>query len=257
MTQIGEDIAGERRSLRRRTYDALNPRGRLTVTARLIILLILVATASAILETEPTIVAGHEERFRRIELLFAFLFSAEYALRIWSAAEGPDTRLRYALRPASLLDLAVVVGTFAPFVGTDVVVLRLARLLRILRLGRVGRYSRAFGVLERAIRSRAPHLWVAFLLALFFLLFGATLIHWIEGDAQPEHFGSIPRALWWTAVTMTTVGYGDVVPITALGKLVAGLISMGGIAVIAIPTGILAASFSDEIAREAEAKEGR
>ena len=88
------------------------------------------------------------------------------------------------------------------------------------------------------------------MMSLFFLVAAATLIYLIEGASQPDKFGSIPRSLWWTSVTMTTVGYGDVVPATPLGTLVGSLISMGGIVLIAIPTGILAASFSDEFAAE-------
>ena len=97
---------------------------------------------------------------------------------------------------------------------------------------------------------------VAFSIAICLLILSATLIYWAEGEQQPEAFGSIPRSLWWACVTMTTVGYGDVVPYSAFGKLIAALTSMGGIVVIAIPTGILAASFSDELTREAEARDG-
>ncbi|TCD05483.1 two pore domain potassium channel family protein [Erythrobacteraceae bacterium CFH 75059] len=103
--------------------------------------------------------------------------------------------------------------------------------------------------MTRAILSRASHLWVTLFITGLFLILSATLMFWIEGDGQPEAFGSIPRAMWWAAVTMTTVGYGDVVPLTAIGKLFGGLISISGIALIAIPTGILASAFSDEMSK--------
>lgn len=122
----------------------------------------------------------------------------------------------------------------------------------MLRLAKLGRFPRALATLNRALRSRASHLLATFAMAAVFLLISATLMYWIEGADPPDRFGSIPRALWWASVTMTTVGYGDVVPLSAFGKAVAVLRSMGGIVLIAIPTGILAASFSDGLAREEE-----
>lgn len=246
-----------RQSWRRRTYLALNPQGRAGIVAQLLILLILLSTAVAIVETEDALRSAWLSVFVGLEILFATVFALEYLLRIWSAADGPRSRLRYALMPSSLIDLAVVLASLLPFVGTDVRILRLLRVVRMLRIARLGRFSRAFGTLERAIRSRASHLLVALSIAIVLLIFSATLIYWVEGEAQPEAFGSIPRALWWAAVTMTTVGYGDVVPLSVVGKLVAAVTSMGGIVTIAIPTGILAASFSDELAREEEEREAK
>lgn len=235
---------------RRRTYLALNPQGRPGPISLLLIVLILLSTVVAIVETEDSWRAAWLPAFIGLEILFTAVFAVEYVFRIWSAAEGPRSRLRYALMPSSIIDLVVVLASALPFLGADVRILRLLRVVRMLRIAKLGRFSRAFGTLERAVRSRASHLIVAFSIAILLLIFSATLIYWAEGEAQPEQFGSIPRSLWWAAVTMTTVGYGDVVPLSALGKLIAGLTSMGGIAVIAIPTGILAASFSDELARE-------
>lgn len=241
-----------RGTLRRRTYLALNPEGKPGLVARLLILLILVSAAVAILETEDSLRAAWLPAFIGAEIAFTAIFATEYVVRIWSAAEGPQSRLRYALTPSSLLDLFVVAASLLPVVGSDVRVLRLLRVVRMLRLARLGRFSRASRTLERAIRARASHLAVAFSMMLFLLLISATLIYWAEGEAQPESFGSIPRSLWWASVTMTTVGYGDVVPLSGFGKLIGALTSMIGIVVIAIPTGILAASFSNELAREEE-----
>jgi len=243
--QIGT-AAGEA-SARGRVYRALNPEKRLTVTARFLIALILLATAVAIAETEPMVTAGREPVFRVLELGFAALFSVEYILRLWSAPEGGQSRLRYALKPSSLLDFVAVAGAVLPFIGADILVLRLLRIVRILRLAKLGRYSRAFSILSSAVRARAGQLVVAFTLAFFFLIVGSATMYWIEGELQPDEFGSIPRSMWWCVATITTVGYGDVVPSTAFGKFIGGLIAMGGIVLIAIPTGIMAAAFSDEL----------
>ena len=241
-----------RDNLRRRVYLALNPEGRPRGISLALMLFIIVATVVAIVETEALMRRGRESLFVALELIFAIVFTAEYVLRIWSAPEGPRSRLRYALMPSAIVDLIVVIASLLPFVGSDVVALRVLRVLRMLRLAKLGRFSRALDTLNRAVKSRASHLLATLAMAAVFVLMSATLMYWIEGTDQPDRFGSIPRALWWASVTMTTVGYGDVVPLTALGKLIAVITSMGGIVLIAIPTGILAASFSDELAREEE-----
>ena len=237
-------------TLRRRTYLALNPKDGLTVTSRLLIVLILAATALTVLETEPAISAGHEAAFAIASAVVAVLFAAEYVLRIWSAPECGRSRLHYALSPWSIIDLIVVIASLMPAIGADLLFLRMLRALRMVSLAKLGRYSSAFDTLGRAIRSRASHLLVSFSIAGVFLIISATFMFWIEGDGQPEQFGSIPRALWWSVATMTTVGYGDVVPQTNWGRLIAGIVSLGGIVLIAIPTGIMAAAFSDELKGE-------
>jgi voltage-gated potassium channel len=242
-------------SFRRRVYLALNPERKPRGISLVLIILILVSTIVAIVETEDMMRSGRERVFFTLEMAFAAVFTIEYVFRIWSAPEGPRSRLRYALMPSSIVDLIVVIASLIPLVGSNVVALRMLRVLRMLRLAKLGRFSRALGTLHRAILSRASHLLATLAMAVVFLLFAATLTYWIEGAGQPDRFGSIPRALWWAAVTMTTVGYGDVIPLTPLGKLIAVITSMGGIVLIAIPTGILAASFSDELMREEEIAE--
>jgi voltage-gated potassium channel len=238
-------------SWRRTTYLALNPEGHPTLSSRILIAIILASTLVAILETEDSLQGLWRPAFAILEIGFTAIFAGEYVLRLWSAAEGPRSRLHYALMPSSLIDLVVVLASLVPFLGPNLMVLRLVRVARMLRLAKIGRFSRAFATLERALRARASHLLVTLSLAVVFLIFSATLMFWIEGDAQPRAFGSIPRAMWWATVTMTTVGYGDVVPLSVLGKLVAAITSLAGIVLIAIPTGIFAAAFSDELIREA------
>jgi voltage-gated potassium channel len=244
-------------SLRSRVHRQLSPEGRMTHTARFLILAILVATVLAIAETEPLAADGNELWFRVAELGFAAIFSVEYGLRLWCAPEAGMSRLRWMRTPTAIIDIVAILGSLLPFVGANTMLLRMLRVVRMVRIAKLGRFSRAFAITERAIRSRASHLGVALMLFLFFLVGSATLIYLIEGDLQPDKFGSIPRSLWWTSVTMTTVGYGDVVPVTPFGKIVAALISIGGIVLIAIPTGIMAAAFSDEFAEEERLRAAR
>jgi voltage-gated potassium channel len=132
------------------------------------------------------------------------------------------------------------------------------RVLRLVRLAKLGRLSRAWNDIVSAVHSRRDELLLTLGLAFILILFSSTLMYWAEGGVQPDKFGSIPRSFWWAVVTLTTVGYGDVYPITPLGEFCAGLVAIAGIGVIALPTGILAAAFSDTVQRrKADRHEGQ
>lgn len=244
------------RTARERAFLALDTRapGRrgLTGLDRTLIILIASAIAVAVIETEPTLARGHESSFLRINAAFGLVFLVEYCARLWVAAERDPARpararLAFVLSAAGLVDLATIASTMIPVLGYDVALLRLARVVRILRLAELGALSSAMECLRVAVHSRRNELALAFSLALVALLVFSTLLFWCEGSVQPAKFGSIPRAMWWAVATLTTVGYGDVYPVTPLGKVVAAVSAMTGIAVVALPTGILAAAFSDAV----------
>ncbi|MBV9929758.1 MAG: ion transporter [Alphaproteobacteria bacterium] len=219
-------------------------------------LLIFLTVAASIAETEPVVSAGREHLFRAGEIAVGGIFLGEYALRVWTCVESRRwsrkawPRLRYVLSLPALVDLAAVVPAIFAVAGGSTLVLRLVRVVRIFRLAKLGRVSRAWRGLAQAVVERRSELMIAVGLALVAIVFGATLLYWAEGDVQPDKFGSIPRALWWSVVTVTTVGYGDATPVTPLGKLFSALISITGIMLIALPTGILAAAFSDVLQRQ-------
>jgi voltage-gated potassium channel len=146
-----------------------------------------------------------------------------------------------------LLDLIALLPFIALFGGQDFFVLRVVRLARILALGRLGEFSAAFQRVLRAVGGRMGDLAIAMLCAGFVMLVAATALYLAERHVQPEAFGSIPRALWWAVATITTVGYGDVYPITALGRVLAAFAAVMGIIVLAMPAGIMAAAFSDAL----------
>lgn len=217
--------------------------------------LIMVAVLISIIETEPEVSIGRGDLFRFADLTLGSLFALEYAMRLWTCVENPRfagyrfPRLRYAFTPAAMIDLVATLPVLLSFGGGSTLALRLVRVLRMARLAKLGRLSRAWRFVSEAVGSRRYELGLTLGLAASAMLIAATLLYWAEGEAQPEQFGSIPRALWWAVVTLTTVGYGDASPVTPFGKMLAGAVAVVGVGLIALPTGILAAAFSDAIQR--------
>lgn len=250
------------RSLRLAAYRQLEPtawpRNGLSPVNLFLSLLIVIAVLAAVVETEPTVAAGQQELFGDLELLFASIFLVEYAGRIWTVVENPRfagyrfPRLRYAITPIALIDLAAIVPAFFAFGGASSLILRFFRVLRMLRLAKLGRTSRAWARVREALHERRHEFGIVLMLVGLTLLISSSLLYFAEADAQPEKFGSIPRALWWSIITLTTVGYGDVYPVTTLGRFFAAVIALTGVMVIAIPTGIFAASFSEGLQRHRE-----
>ena len=246
-------------ALRGRLYRRLYPEeGGARRSTRLNLALFILISAAifvSILATEPEIAGVIPGLFPAAEMGFGVIFLVEYLARLWTAAESPGTgsnlakRLRFATSPLALIDLVVVVVSLSPVFIANVTVLRALRLLRLITIAKFGRFSRAFNSLAEALAERRFELMVTVALAFFLLLFGATALYLAEGEVQPDKFGSIPRALWWSIITLTTVGYGDVSPITPLGKFLASIVALAGIGMVAMPTGIMAAAFTDAMQR--------
>ena len=234
--------------------------GSISFTNKFIIGLILAAVAAAIFETEPTVHAGNVALFRDMEIAFGSIFLIEYLARLWVADMSPIfagsrwPRLKFMTSLSAVIDLLSILPALFAVAGGATLALRFVRFFRILRLAKLGRFSSAWVDLATAIRSRKEELMLAFSLAAFTILIASTLMYWAEGDAQPDKFGSIPRTFWWAIVTMTTVGYGDVYPITPVGRFLSGLVSVAAIGLIALPTGILAAAMSDVMQRRRSGK---
>lgn len=244
-----------RKKLHKELFVRAHPDGRLTLTNKLLIIVILLAVGSGALATEASLSRSWHEGFLLAELVFGVIFLLEYVARIYAAAEEPGEgpvwkkRWRFIRSPLGLIDLLVVVSTLLPLVAADAAMLRTVRLLRVLAVMKFGRFSKAIKEVWGAVGDRGYDLIVTMALAGVLLLFGATALYLTEGTLQPEEFGSIPRALWWSVITLTTVGYGDAAPITALGKIFASMVALSGIALVAMPTGIIAAAFSEAMQR--------
>ncbi len=192
--------------------------------------------------------------FLVFEIVSVAIFTGEYLVRVWACTEDPayahpvKGRLRFAVQPLVLMDLVAIVPFYVPLVLTfDLRFVRSLRLLRVFRLVKITRYSESVGIIGTVLRSRRDAL-LSTLFVTFILLFMASVLMYLaERDAQPEGFSSIPAAMWWGMVTLTTVGYGDLAPATALGRILGAVVALFGIGLFALPAGILGSAFVDEL----------
>jgi voltage-gated potassium channel len=244
-------------SARRRIHDLLDfgrPQGGLGLAINGILIgLILANVAAVVLESVEALHKEHETAFHIFELISVGVFTIEYAFRLWTCVEDPTKRyrgtlrgrLRYAVSPSAIIDLLAILPTFLGAVfGADLRMLRLLRLLRVLKLTR---YSAAMDLLAAVFKEDARAFGAIFAIFLVVLTLVAGAIHIVEHEAQPEAFGSIPAAMWWAVVTLTTLGYGDVVPHTIAGKVIGGTVAVLGVSVLALLAGLLSSGFNDQL----------
>jgi voltage-gated potassium channel len=230
--------------------------GRLGAAINWILIGLIAATLVAtVLESVPRLENAHNALFRAIEYAALAVFSVEYLLRLWAAREHPpwrrigalQSRLRFAASPAGLIDLAAVLPFWLSFIlAAD---FRTFLVLRLIRFFKLTRYSPAMRSLLEALYSERRALLGCFVILCGATLIAAALMHLAEGATQPDKFGTIPDAMWWAIVTLGTVGYGDAVPVTAVGRLVAGLTIFVGLLMVALPVGIVATAFANEVHR--------
>jgi len=251
-----QDVAAE---WRRRIYQALEqgPVGDRTgrMVDRLLVLLILINLTAMALESVPRLAERYERWFDAIELVSLIVFSVEYALRLWVAVEHTphhhlppaQARLKYATSAAGIVDLlAVLPFWLALLVPGD---LRVVLVFRIVRFLKIARHSPAMRSLLEALYSERRALFGCIVILAGATLVSASLMHLAERHVQPDKLGTIPDAMWWAIVTLGTIGYGDVVPVTPLGKLIAAATVFLGLIMVALPVGIVANAFSDQIHR--------
>jgi voltage-gated potassium channel len=191
------------------------------------------------------------------EIVSVAVFSLEYVARLWSCTTEPAYarpllgRLRFALTPLALIDLLAILPFFLLFAGVDLRVLRIFRLFRAVKLVR---YMESLQLMGRVIRSRKEELLATVAVLLLLLILASSLMYYVENQVQPEVFPDIPSSMWWAVATLTTVGYGDAYPVSALGKLLGSFAAILGIGLFALPTAILGSGFLEELQRRKEPK---
>lgn len=259
-------------SLRSLVFHVLDNGKDKSLSSRLVdvflISLISMSIIAVILESIPALEIRYEGWFYWLEVFTVSVFTVEYVLRVWSSVEDPAVkaqmpqrswpRLRFVISPYALIDLIAILPFYLVTLGlAGAVDMRFLRAIRLLRVLKLTRYSSAFDMLVACCRENKQSLGAAFFVLLTIMLLAASGMYFFERDTQPVAFGSIPAAMWWAFATLTTVGYGDVTPVTAGGKVFGALITVIGVGMVALPTGILASGYAQQIRLRAEQYEAK
>lgn len=251
-------------STREKVYRILNPQegdrfGRSLET--FIILLIGLNVIMVILETEEEATEPFRMWFVGFEFFSSVFFTIEYVLRMWTCIHNPrfahpvKGRIRYGFTWMAIVDILAILPFYLPmFIELDLRFVRAIRLFRLFRLFKVGRYASSISGLTGVFSAKKEELAITVFAMTIMLIMASSLMYFVESEAQPEQFSSIPAAMWWGVATLTTVGYGDVYPITPLGKFMGAIIALLGVGIVALPAGIIASGFNENLAKRAKEK---
>ena len=246
-----------KKSLRKRIWEILekgNSNDKVSFYSDIfLITLIIFNIIAVLLETVDSIYSKYVLEFLIFERFSTAVFLIEYILRVWVCVEEKIknnkliTRLKYASTWPAIIDLLAVLSGLLPMIFE--VDLRILRALRMLRLLKFSRYFKVMNLLLGVLKEEKQSFLAAMFLLTIAMLIASTGIYLFEKDAQPDKFSSIPEAMWWAIATLTTIGYGDVTPVTGMGKFFGAIIAIIGIGVVALPSGILASGFTDQLKR--------
>ncbi|MBN2039146.1 MAG: potassium channel family protein [Spirochaetes bacterium] len=217
-----------------------------------IIILIILNVVAVIINSFSSLPVTIVLLLKYIELFSVIVFSIEYLLRLWTAdmryINLNIPRIRYVFSFMALIDLFAILPFYLPFIiPFDLRFIRMLRLLRLLRIFKLNRYNDAMDKIGRVLRKEKEKLLTTIFVTSILLIFASSIMYYVENEAQPEQFPNIIASIWWAIATLTTVGYGDVYPITALGKILSGIIAILGIGLVALPTGIISSGFITEV----------
>lgn len=222
-----------------------------------IITLIVLNVIAVMIETIDPIHARYEKYFNWFDAISVYIFTTEYVLRVWSCTHDPrykgsiKGRLKYIFTFGALVDLVAFLPYYLQaIIGFDLRILRLLRLMRFFRLFRLTAYTRSAKLIFNVFKTRVNDLVLSFVLIIFLIIIASSALYFTEHlypSKEESQFKSIPATLWWAVVTLTTTGYGDMVPHTTLGRVIAGIIMLCGVAIFALPAGIIVAGFLDEL----------
>ena len=194
---------------------------------------------------------------RCIEIVSVIIFTIEYVLRLWTCdikdLQKPAviSRLKYVFSFMAIIDLLAILPFYLPmFISIDLRVLRMLRIIRLLRVFKINRYTTALNTVATVFKNKASQLISSMAIVLLLMLIASVIMYNVEHDAQPDQFKNVFQAMWWAVATLTTVGYGDIYPVTVLGKLLSAVIAFLGIGLVAVPTGIITAGFSEMVGKD-------
>jgi voltage-gated potassium channel len=240
-------------TLRKRLYLILEPSEKGGILERIFEFLLVIIIVLNIFAIVMDSVEEYDQRyrafFRGFEIFSVIFFTLEYVLRLYSIVESPKYRhpikgrLAFAGTPLAVIDLLAFIPFYLTFLPFDLRFLRIFRLMGLFRMFKVARYLHALTIFRRVAYDRREQLILSFILIIFMLVIISTIMFYVEHEAQPAIFSSIPATMWWGIATLTTVGYGDMVPITVLGKVLGGMFAVVGFGLLALPAGILSSGF--------------
>ncbi|GAB4027887.1 ion transporter [Spirosoma koreense] len=243
-----------RKSLYRILETSAGKRRGASLLFNLVLISIITLNAIAIvLHTVPEYNRRFAGLFSDFELFSVVFFTVEYLLRIWACVENEKYshpvwgRLRYIFSGPAVIDFLAIFPFYFTLFATDLAIVRILRLFRIFRLFRMSRYAHAFRLIQNVVAEKKEELILSATLVIFMLIIISSIMYYVEHPAQPDQFSSIPATMWWGVTAMTTVGYGDIHPITPLGKFLGGISAIMGIGLFALPTGILVSGFNEHM----------
>lgn len=252
-------------TLRRRLYLTLEPTEKGGLIERIfeffLIVIIILNILAIVLDSVQEIRQQYEEFFMKFEIFSIVLFTIEYIARIYSIVESPKYsdpvtgRWRFACSPIAIIDLLSFLPFYLIFLPLDLRFLRIFRLMAVFRLFKIARYLHALKIFRQVLADRKEQLVLSFIFILFILVIISFVMFYAEHDTQPDAFSSIPASMWWGIATLTTVGYGDIVPVTTLGKVLGGLFAIAGVGLLALPAGILSSGFYELLHKNASTRE--
>lgn len=244
--------------VRQRIFEIIQPAEKNDKTSKIfdnvILSLIIINIVSVVLESYDQISFEYKHILEKVELISIIIFSIEFLLRIFTSdlLFHEKNKIKsiwyFAKTPMAIIDLFAILPFYLPMLlPIDLRILRILRLVRVLRIFKLNRYTKSLSLIHKVLKNKKEELQISLFVVFILLLLSSSMIYFTENQVQPEKFPNIIQSLWWSIVTLTTVGYGDVVPITSIGKILGGFISLLGIGLVALPTGILSSGFIEEI----------
>lgn len=247
--------------LKKRVYEIIEKAKEGDIASRIfdysILGLISLTVISIIIESYNNLSLTYSKQLWYFEIFSIIIFTIEYGLRIWTSDEmfpelsKKQARKKYVFSFMAIIDLLAILPFYLPMIlPFDLRFLRIIRLTRFLRIFKLNRYSKALGLIGKIIKEKKEELLATIFIMLFIIMISSTLIYYMESEIQPESFPNIVDSFWWAIATLTTVGYGDVYPVTGFGKILASIIAISGIGLVALPTGILSSGFMEELSNK-------
>ena len=253
-------------TLKEKIFDLIDggEKERSLVTKRItlfIMVLIILSVVAIILESYESLSKKYEWGFQAFEIFTVIIFSIEYLLRLWTAdlkyphKSKSAARLKFIKSPMGVVDLIAILPFYIPFlIAMDMRFIRILRVVRLLRVLKLNRHSQSLNIIGNIFYEKRSELAMTIFVTFVLLLVSSTIMYNLEHTEQPEKFSDVISTFWWAIATLTTVGYGDVYPKTGWGQFMGGIIALLGVGLVALPTGILSASFIEAMEKRKNKK---